>query len=1578
VDSSAIAQESKENPTVNTVPGNLAYVIYTSGSTGKPKGSMITHEGICNRLLWMQQAYQLTGADRVLQKTPYTFDVSLWEFFWPLITGARLVMARPGGQGDSRYLVETIKQEQITTMHFVPSMLAVFLEERGVGECRSLKRVICSGEALPYELKEKFVKLLPAELHNLYGPTEASVDVTYWDCRSTVERGIVPIGRPIANTQMYVLDKNLQAVPVAVPGELYIGGIGLARGYLNQADLTAERFLPNPFSVAGARMYHSGDLARYLPDGTLEYLGRTDHQIKLRGFRIELGEIESVLRDHEAVKEAVVALREDTPGDKRLVAYVITTDPNADGINDLRSYMKAKVPEYMVPTIFIQLDALPLTANGKLDRRALPAPDGTRHGLAQRFVPPRTEIEQLLAGIWSQVLGVDQVGIDDDFFALGGDSIRSVQIVAKVQERGLALSLQDLLKYQTIRELARVAITARDHLERHEATRPFELINEADRLKLPPDLEDAYPLTMLQAGMIYHSELNPGSGVFHNIFSYHVRVPYNPEAMRTALEAIVQRHAALRTRFVLHTFSEPLQLVVPRVEVPLHVSDLRHLSPEDQEKFLREHLKNERNRGFDWTRAPLLKIELHRRSGDSFQFTVGFHHAILDGWSVASMLAELFQSYVSLLEQDGPPAAVKPLASAYRDYVAVERRALQSAEFRRYWDEKLDDSNDSGLKQWLSLDGEDETDASVHKVPIELAPELATRLKELARSLSVPIKSVLLAAHLKVMSVLSGDSDVITGLVSHGRPETGDGEQLIGMFLNTIPFRQQLHPGSWKDLVKQTFQNEWEALPYRWYPLAQMQREQGGRELFATAFNFTHFHVARALHDNSRVEVLDSISFERTNLPLLVNFSLGVNSSEIFFSFEVDAKRLNKERVTVIADYYLRALTAMAAEPESNHASTLLLPDEERQKVLVEWNQTAAEYSFEMTLAQLFEAQVERTPEAVALIFDDERITYEELNRRANQLANHLVNLGIGPEQSVGVCMERSIEMVVAVLGVLKSGAAFLPLDPSYPRERLLFMISDAQPAVVLTQQQRRELLAGIDVDVICVDAEWDRIAACSEGSPAVDVSQASLCYMIYTSGSTGQPKGVLNLHGGAINRFRWMWESYPFAAGEVSCQKTSLNFGDSVWEIFGPLLRGVPSVIIPNELVKDPVKLIEVLSQQKVTRIIVVPSLLRMILDTDVDLQTKLPQLKYWTTSGEALSSELVEAFRQRLPNAVLLNLYGSSEVAADVTYCEVLRENNTTAVPIGRPIANTQIYLLNSDLQPVPLGVVGELYVGGAGLSRGYHNRPELTAERFVPSPFGTVAGTRLYRTGDLARYRPDGAIEYLGRTDHQVQLRGFRIELGEVEAVLNDHEAVKESVALVREDSPGDPRLVAYVVTSERDGEVINRLRRYMKDRVPDYMVPAVFVQLQKFPLTASGKIDRQALPVPDQSRPMLDEEFVAPRNEIEETIAQIWREVLNVERIGVHDNFFDVGGNSLVAMQILANVRNSCDVHLPLHSLFETPTIAGLAQHIELAGQDAQELASEVQNFDPLSAKGAEYDSQGQALSRAKRVAPGQKG
>src|SRR5205085_7248083 len=644
-----------------------------------PKGVEISHRALVNFLTSMQHAPGITPTDTLLSVTTLSFDIAGLEIYLPLLNGARLVLTSRETALDGKQLVRLIEKSGATIMQATPATWRVLIDAQWQGD--DSLRILCGGEALTGELAASLLERCTS-LWNMYGPTETTI----WSLVQQVENaghGVVEIGRPIANTQVYLLNSDLQPVPVGAVGELYVRGLGLARGYHKRSDLTAESFVPSPFGPAGARMYRTGDLARYRPDGTIEYLGRTDHQIKLRGFRIELGEIESVLTDHEAVKEAVVALREDTPGDKRLVAYVITTDRDADVVSDLRSYMKAKLPEYMAPSLFVQLDALPLTANGKVDRRALPAPDGTRSGFAQQFVAPRTEIEQLLTGIWSQALGVGQVGIDDDFFELGGDSIRSVQVLAKAQERGLALSLQDLFKYQTIRELAQVTVTSRDRDERHEATRPFELISENDRLKLPPDLEDAYPLTMLQAGMIFHSELSPDTGVFHDIFSYHVRAPYNPDAMRTALESIVQRHPALRSSFVLHSFSEPLQLVVTRVEVPLHVPDLRDLPLEDQEKFLREHLDTERNRGFDLTRAPLLKIELHRRTEDSFQFTVGFHHAILDGWSLASMLAELFQTYVLLLEQDGPPAAAKPLASAYRDYVAVERRALRSEEFRR-------------------------------------------------------------------------------------------------------------------------------------------------------------------------------------------------------------------------------------------------------------------------------------------------------------------------------------------------------------------------------------------------------------------------------------------------------------------------------------------------------------------------------------------------------------------------------------------------------------------------------------------------------------------------------------------------------------------------------------------------------------------------------------------------------------------------------------------------------------------------------------------------------------------------------
>jgi amino acid adenylation domain-containing protein len=929
-----IEQHGKERPACEVASDNLAYVIYTSGSTGKPKGAMNTHAAIYNRLRWMQEAYQLGTDDRVLQKTPFSFDVSVWEFFWPLATGARLVMARPGGHRDSAYLLDLIKREQITTLHFVPPMLQVFLDEPGVETCESLRRVVCSGEALPRELQDRFYsRLSGAELHNLYGPTEAAVDVTAWKCEPHDKRIGVPIGRPIANTQMYLLDKNYRLVPVGVAGELYIGGVQLARGYHRRPELTAERFVPHPFcDRAGERLYRTGDLARFLPGGEIEYLGRIDHQVKIRGFRIELGEIEAVLSSHPAVREAIVLAREDAPGEKRLVAYMVLQEGQSPSNTELRNALKEQLPDYMIPSQFISLEALPLTPNGKVDRRALPAPDRQRPSMERAFVAPRTPSEGMLASVWAEVLGVEQVGIHDNFFALGGDSIRSIKVLAKAKERGLNFTLQQLFQHQTVAELAASLYTeSRDQVR--QRTQPFDLVAPEDRARLPEDVEDAYPLTMLQAGMLYHMDMTPDEPLYHNVDSMFMRVRFDGAAFEEAVALSVARHPMLRTSFDLSSYSEPLQLVHREAHLPVVVEDLRGLSDEEQERRIDEFIIAERRRPFDLTRAPLLRFHIHLRSDEHLQFTLTECHAIQDGWSLHTMLAEIFGHYVARLkgEEINPP---EPLTLTYRDFVQLEREALESPECADYWDRKLSDGETARLPRW----GETEraADAEMPRVrfrTVEIEPEVSEGLNALARRAGVPIKSVLLTAHMKVLSLATGQADVLTGLVSNGRMEEAGGEQVVGLFLNTLPFRQKLEPGTWHELARSTFENEWELLPYRRYPMAALQNRLG-RQLYETAFNFIHFHVVERVLRSGEVAVLAAKASEATSWTLQAHFSLGIDTLGVELKLEYDSAELSEEQIESIAGHYASVLRSMALNPLAYHEEQQFLSPSEEERLL--------------------------------------------------------------------------------------------------------------------------------------------------------------------------------------------------------------------------------------------------------------------------------------------------------------------------------------------------------------------------------------------------------------------------------------------------------------------------------------------------------------------------------------------------------------------------------------------------------------------------------------------------------------------
>ncbi|MDZ8084002.1 MAG: amino acid adenylation domain-containing protein [Nostoc sp. DedQUE12b] len=1546
-----ISTENKDNLVSGLTTDNLAYVIYTSGSTGQPKGTLVSHSNVVRLFEATDSWYNFNQDDVWTMFHSYAFDFSVWEIWGALLYGGRLVVVPYLVTRSPESFFELLAQEKVTILNQTPSAFRQLIQAEqsiAITGNLNLRLVIFGGEAL------ELLSLQPwferhgdksPQLVNMYGITETTVHVTYRPLSKTDLNGTASvIGRPIPDLQVYVLDEYLQPMPIGVAGEMYVGGAGVARGYLNRPELTAQRFISNPFSNnPKARLYKSGDLARYLPNGELEYLGRIDQQVKIRGFRIELGEIEALLAQHPAIWESAVLVREDEPGNKRLVAYVVPKTEQSPTAAELRRFLKQKLPEYMVPSAFVQLEVLPLTANGKVDRRALPVPDTARPELENVFVAPSTPEEKILAAIWTKVLDVEQVGINDNFFALGGDSIRSIQVLSQAKEQGLSLSVQQLFQYQTIHELVQELKTQENDITKLELTQPFSLISQADKQQLPDGLEDAYPLAMLQMGMIYHSEYSQDSAVYHDIFSFHLKTPFDVQLLQVAIQDLVNHHAVLRTSFELSNFSIPLQLVHQQVEVPLQVEDWCDLNHSEQEEALAAWFAAEKKRHFNWTHPPLVRFFVHRRTQETFNLALSFHHAILDGWSVASMMSELLKRYLSLLGE--PVDYVSPQFSiAFRDFVALEQQAIASSSTGRYWSERLNDSTFTKLPRWSFV----QTNTNVREVGVQevtLSSEIFAGLKQLAQSAEVTLKSVLLAAHLRVLNFLTGESDVVTGIAANGRPEQSDGERVLGLFLNTLPFRLQFAGGTWTDLVQQVFAAEREMLPHRRYPLAEIQRSLGSESpLFETAFNFTHFHVYEQVLGLDNLQLLGGKFFEQTNFTFLAQFSVSPNSSEVALNLKYDPYELCSEQINRISDYYLRVLAAMANQPQGRYELHSLVSLEERHQLLVEWNQTAVEYPKDKCIHQLFEAQVEQTPNATAVIFGDQHLTYTELNARANQLAHYLQTLGIKPEVLVGLCVERSLEMIVGMLGILKAGGAYVPLDPEYPQERLSFMLEDTQLSVVLTQEKLvnklgsslRRGCAEPRSGVICLDSNWDIISQQAQHNPTTSVTSDNLAYVMYTSGSTGQPKGVSIVHRGVVRLVK-QTNYVSISAQDVIAQASNYAFDAATFEIWGALLNGAQLVGVSKDLALSPQDFAAFIRAQSISVLFLTTALFNQIAQ---EAPSAFNTVRHLLFGGEAVDPKWVKEVLKNGAPQQLLHVYGPTENTTFTSWYLVQDvPEDATTIPIGQPISNTQIYVLDSQLQPVGVGLPGEVYIGGDGLAREYLNRPELTQQKFILNPFSSDDHSRLYKTGDKARYLPDGNIEYLGRIDNQVKIRGFRIELGEIEAILSQHGDVQASCVIPREETPGDTctersrskRLVAYLVPYQDCTLRISKLRQYLKAKLPDYMVPNAFVILESLPLTPNGKVDRRALPVPDLYIDLADK-YVAPRNQIEETLAQMWLQVLGLEQVGIHDNFFELGGHSLLATQLVSRIRDRFKVQLSLSELFNGATIAELAQSI----------------------------------------------
>ncbi|HKH45336.1 MAG TPA: amino acid adenylation domain-containing protein, partial [Thermoanaerobaculia bacterium] len=1422
----------------------------------------------------------------------------------------------------------------------------------------SLRWVVFGGEALELESLRSWYQRHAEDrprLVNMYGITETTVHVTYRELTAAdaVSGTGSRIGVAIPDLQVYVLDRHQQLVPEGVAGELCVGGAGLAWGYLGRPELTAERFVPHPFAAGpGERLYRSGDLGRWV-SGDLEYLGRIDHQVKVRGFRIELGEIESVLGRHEAVRETVVLARGDS-GEARLVAYVVFVPGRSATAGELRAFAGQSLPEHMVPSAFVALPALPLTGNGKVDRKALPAPeeDGARLEAGEAFVAPGTREERVLAEVWERVLGVERVGAHDNFFALGGDSILSLQVRSQALEQGVDFALQDLFEHQTIARLAAALTPGSAAAEASPVSVPFGLVPEQDLALLSPGLEDAYPLTRLQAGMLFHSEYSAGSTAYHDLLSYHLRSPFDAAALEQAFAQLVAAHPVLRTSFLLARASEPLQLVHAEVPLPFRVEDLSDRPAAGQEAGIAAFLEAERQRQIPWDQAPLLRVQVHRRSESTFQITLSFHHAILDGWSLASALTELFQRYMALLGKGVPPRPAPALA--FREMVAAEREALASAESRQFWLDRVEDAEPASLFGGSAPESGARLPGSRH---VGFPAELSAGLAALARAAGVPLKSVLLAAHVRVIGWLAGSDDVLTGLVANGRLETEDGERVLGLFLNTVPFRLRLGGGSWLDLVREAFRREQEHLPHRRYPMAELSRLLGGRSLLETSFNYVHFHVYRALDGFREVELLGSHAVEETSFALVASFSQDVAGGGVQLRLEHDAARFPAGRIEAVGRYYAAALEALVRRPGEIAAESCLLADAERRQLLAVEGAPGAVRPPARSLHEIFERQAARAPEAVAAVCGGRGLVYAELDARANRLARHLLSLGVAPGSRVGLCLERDLELVVAILAVLKAGCAYVPLDGALPAERLAFLLEDSGVQAVVTQESLLDALPETAVPRVCLEREAAAIDARSGDPLRLEVPAGQAAYVIYTSGSTGRPKGVVVSHANVARLFAATEPWFGFGPGDVWTLFHSYAFDFSVWEIWGALLYGGRLVVVPYWESRSPESFLDLLAREKVTVLSQTPSAFRQLMRSEETAgSTRELALRWVVFGGEALELGSLRPWYERHPEdrPRLVNMYGITETTVHVTWRALTAADAAGAAGsrIGVPIPGLQLHVLDRRQNLVPEGVPGELCVGGEGLAWGYLGRPELTAERFVPNPFATQPGERLYRSGDLGR-RAAGDVEYLGRIDHQVKVRGFRIELGEIEAALGRHPAVRETAVLARQDGAAEARLVAYVVFAPGEETTAGELRSFAGRSLPEHMVPAAFVALPALPLTANGKLDRRALPAPEEeARLAAGEAYAAPRSWREKVLAGVWERVLRVERAGLRDNFFSLGGDSILSLQVISQCREAGLVLTP-KQIFDSRDLAELAEAAALLDRAAPEAEEAEAGVVPLT-------------------------
>ena len=1514
---------------------DLAYIIYTSGSTGRPKGVEIPHRAVLNFLQSMREKPGINESDRLLAVTTLSFDIAGLELYLPLTVGAQVVIASRDAAVDGNVLGRMIEDLNVTVMQATPATWRLLLDSRWKGNLRL--RVYCGGEALPRELAEQ---LLPrcAELWNLYGPTETTIWSTIYRIEDTSNP--ISIGYPIANTEIQILDDKLEPVPEGTPGELYIGGKGLARGYFKRDDLTNERFVVHPFkSASGERLYRTGDLVKYLPDGSLEHMGRVDYQVKVRGFRIELGEIESALDQLPMVKQSIVLAREDTPGDKRLVAYIIYQSSQASSGKELREALAVTLPNYMVPGFYVTMDTFPLTPNGKIDRKTFPAPESGRPELATEYLAPRDADESKLVDMWSKVLRIDNIGVNDHFFDLGGDSLKVAQVATRIRDEfGVDVPLRLFFERPTVADLVQVIAESSAHE-----------LNDLPFRKVP---RDGYiPLTFSQERVWFLHQLNPRNLAYNFISTLALDGRLDFKALEKTLGEILRRHESYRTTFPT-VDGRPVQIIHPAPDYKLDMIDLSGKSPEEQKKEADEWCQEEYQHRFDLAQLPLVRWTLLRYSEEHSVLVHMEHHLVHDGWAFNLFIREFVALYNAFAAGkpsplDEPPIQLAEFAVWQHEWMQGEVSNYQL----EYWKEKF-----KTIPPVLEMPIKGSRPPNQTFRGTSLRPEIPLDICNGLRALSKKEGSTLfmtmLAGFAALLHRYTGESDIAIGTFFANRRKF-ESESVIGMILNNVVIRTALDKDpTVRDLMHQVRNVVLEDASHQDVPFDRVveavhpRRDMSMNPLFQVMFSFHDEPMPESGMTDLDVNLTPVISNGSSKFDLGVigiphsaqklGLLQGSEEDGLTMIWEHNTDLFDTSTIARMIEHYKMLLHAMVSNPDQCISQIALSGKDERQKMLVTWNDTAANLDLNLTLHGMIEKTYRETPDAVAIVFESKEMTYRQLVEQSNQLANYLTYKGVQPNTLVGLCVDRSPRMLVGMIAIMKVGAAYVPIDPKFPAERQSFILKDANIDFLVTEGGLCADLPIGNAILINFDADADLIGKeNAEFIKSIEVKTDDLAYVIFTSGSTGMPKGVQISHRAIVNFLSSMRKKPGLTASDRLFAVTTLSFDIAGLELYLPLTVGACVIICPRSVATNGEELANQLTSTGATVVQATPTTWQLLIDTGWKGSNIITAL----CGGEAFPQSLAKQLLPLVKN--LWNMYGPTETTVWSTIHQV--ESITGAIPIGRPIDNTKTFLLDQYDNPVPPGLIGELCIGGAGISHGYLHRPDLTREKFIDNPIKEESGSKIFRTGDLARYKEDGTLECLGRTDHQIKLRGFRIELGEIESLIEKIDGVNQSVVITREDVPGDKRLIAYIVASDAATKSSSQIIANLKNHLPDYMLPNTCMFLDAIPLTPNGKIDRNALPTPSGEREANSDSYVAPRNELETKLVSIWEEILGVSPVGVQDDFFDVGGHSLLAVRLISAIEERMGQRVSLAALLQGRTIEYVA-NIFTGGEKTAALAS----------------------------------